>query len=389
MGPMGGMGQMNGMGGGMRGMGGGMRGMGGGMRGMGGGMGGMGGGMGPMGGMGGGMGPMGGMGGGMGGMGQMGGMGGMSSEAMQQARTQRMLSLLQSLDTNHNGMIDAEEAQGPNGQMIENILRRAGIEPKYPVSISKIQEAMNNRSRGMTGNAPASSTTEKTSEEAKPADATSTPLVPGFGEVSLKLPVVPGFGTSNSITAAGDKKTGASSDSSSASASSTSSTLSLDDRIRQHAISLMKENDTNKNGQLEKEEWSQMKEKYKAADTDHDGIITLDELTKFLIADSGSGPQSPGGTPASNAGSNSLALQGNLGSSKTNRYRSPTERAAELNLPDWFARFDADGDGEVSMSEFIKAKGDTESTAKEFASYDLDNDGIITPQEVLKVMKKK
>jgi Ca2+-binding EF-hand superfamily protein len=376
---------MYGMGGGM---GGGMRGMGGGMRGMGGGMRGMGGGMGPMGGMS----PMGGMGGSMGGgMGPMGGMGGMSYEAMQQARAQRTLSLLQSLDTNHNGMIDAEEAQGPNGQMIENILRRAGIEPKYPVSISKIQEAMNNRSRGMTGNAPASSTTEKTSEEAKPADATSTPLVPGFGEVSVKLSVVPGFGSLSSNTTAGEKKTGTSSDSSSASASSTSSTLSLDDRIRQHAISLMKEYDTNKNGQLEKEEWSQMKEKYKAADTNHDGIITLDELTKFLIADSGAGPQTSGGTLATNAGSNSVALQGNLGGSKTNRYRSSSayERLADLNLPDWFARFDADGDGEVSMSEFIKAKGDTESTAKEFANYDLDNDGIISPQEVLKVMKKK
>jgi Ca2+-binding EF-hand superfamily protein len=373
---------MYGMGGGM---GGGMRGMGGGMRGMGGGMRGMGGGMGPMGGMS----PMGGMGGSMGGgMGPMGGMGGMSYEAMQQARAQRTLSLLQSLDTNHNGMIDAEEAQGPNGQMIENILRRAGIEPKYPVSISKIQEAMNNRSRGMMGNTPASSTTEKTSEEAKPADATGTPLVPGFGEASVKLPAVAGFGTPNSNTAAGDKKTGASSDSSSP---SSTPAVKADEQIRQYAKSLMKDFDTNKNGQLEKEEWSQMKEKYKAADTNHDGIITLDELTKFLIADSGAGPQTSGGTLATNAGSNSVALQGNLGGSKTNRYRSSSayERLADLNLPDWFARFDADGDGEVSMSEFIKAKGDTESTAKEFANYDLDNDGIISPQEVLKVMKKK
>jgi Ca2+-binding EF-hand superfamily protein len=305
---------------------------------------------------------------------------------MKQARLQRMMSMVQSLDTNRNGMIDAEEAQGTNAIMLDRILRNAGVEPKYPISISKIQEALNNRSRGMTGNTPASSTPEKTSEEAKPADATSTPLVPGFGEVSLKLTAVPGFGTPNSSTAAGEKKTDTSSDSSSA---SSTPAVKADEQIRQYAKSLMKEYDKNNNGQLEKEEWSQMKEKYKAADTNHDGIITLDELTKFMIADSGTGPQSPGGTPASNAGSNSVALQGNFGSSKANRYRSPTERLADLNLPDWFARDDADGDGEVSMSEFIKAKGDTESTAKEFANYDLDNDGIITPQEVLKVMKKK
>jgi Ca2+-binding EF-hand superfamily protein len=397
MGPMVGMGGgMRGMGGGrgMRGMGGGMDGMGGGrgMRGMGGGMDGMGGGRG-MRGMGGGMdgmgGGMGGMGGGMGGMGGgmrgMGTMGGMSSDAMQQIQTQRIVSMLVGFDTNRNGMIDAEEAQGVNGQMIENILRRAGVEAKYPVSISKVQEALNNRFRSATAqNAPASSSTpEKPSDETKSADTSSTPLVLGFGEPSAKLPTVLAFGMVSSNAAAEEKKTDTSSGSS---ASSSTPAAKADEQIRKYAKSLLKDYDKNGNGQLEKEEWSQMKEKYWMADKNHDGVITLDEITEFMIADSGSGFRlSSGEATAANA------AQGNLSNSNANRFRSPTtyERLADLKLPDWFFRADADGDGEVSMAEYIKAKGDTESTAKDFTNLDSNNDGTISPQEALKAAKKK
>ena len=59
-----------------------------------------------------------------------------------------MQTMLQNIDTNRNGMIDPEEAQGPNAFMLDRILRNAGIEPKYPMPLSKIQEAMNNRFRG-------------------------------------------------------------------------------------------------------------------------------------------------------------------------------------------------------------------------------------------------
>jgi len=50
---------------------------------------------------------------------------------------------------------------------------------------------------------------------------------------------------------------------------------------------------------------------------------------------------------------------------------------------------DTSGDGEVSMSEYMKVKGETEAAAKEFAQYDLNNDGVITPQEAVKTQKKK
>jgi len=197
---------------GMGGMGPGMGpGIGGGMRGMGG--------MGSMGGMGGGMR---GMGGGMAGMGPMGGMGGMTPEAMQQFRMQRIQTMLQSIDTNHNGTIEPEEAQGPNAFMLDRMLRGAGIEPKYPMPISKITEAMTNQFRIQNGQSALPSTPEKTAEEAKPGDAASAPLVPGFGEVaSVKLTPIPGFGTAIPVATAGAKKSGSSGDTSSSSTTST------------------------------------------------------------------------------------------------------------------------------------------------------------------------
>ncbi len=152
----------------------------------------------------------------------------------------------------------------------------------------------------------------------------------------------------------------------------------------------MKNYDKNGNGQLEKDEWSEMKKEYWAADKDHDGIITLDELAEFMAADSGSGPrQSSGVAMASSAVANSAGAAGNSGKPRF-RPLTPTERLSkEKDIPSWFITADADGDGVVSMSDFIKTKGDTEAAAQEFAKWDLNNDGVITPQEVLKVQQKK
>ena len=331
-GRMRGMDQMNGMGYG----GGGMRGM----RGMGmGGMGGMG--MGGMGGMGGGMrgmGPMGGMGGGMmAGMGPMGPMGMMSPEAMQQARMQRIQAMLQSIDTNHNGIIEPEEAQGPNAFMLDRMLRNAGVDPKYPLPISKIQEAMNNQFKQQTGQAASSSTPDKAKDEAKPADSAGSPLVPGFGEVALNLPTVPGFGVAIPAATASVKK---------AAIQLLRRPLPRRPRHPRRRWTIefantpkacLKQYDKNSNGQLEKDEWSEMKKEYWAADKNHDGIITLDELAEFMSADSGSGPkQSSSVAVASNAAVNSAAAPGNSGKS---RFRPPTPtdaclRACRIGSPE-------------------------------------------------------
>jgi Ca2+-binding EF-hand superfamily protein len=187
-----------------------------------------------------------------------------------------------------------------------------------------------------------------------------------------------------SAAAASAKKSGASGDSSSSSASSAPP---LDDRIRQYAKSLMKQYDKNGNGQLEKEEWSEMKPEYRAADKNHNDVITLEELTDFLAADSGSGPRQSSSVAVATSAGASNAVGVNAGKSKF-RLPTPTERLPK-DIPGWFITADTSGDGVVSMLEFIKVKGDTEAAAKEFAQYDLNNDGVVTPQEAVKAAKKK
>ncbi len=68
------------------------------------------------------------------------------------------------------------------------------------------------------------------------------------------------------------------------------------------------------------------------------------------------------------------------------RYRTPAERLPE-GLPDWFLRLDSDGDGQIMMHEFATTW--TDAKASEFSKYDLNGDGIITPEECLKVAGKK
>jgi Ca2+-binding EF-hand superfamily protein len=66
---------------------------------------------------------------------------------------------------------------------------------------------------------------------------------------------------------------------------------------------------------------------------------------------------------------------------KSYRFKTAKERLP-AGLPGWFTSKDANGDGQVSMSEYSKSW--TESQAAEFKRYDKDNDGIITAEEAAK-----
>jgi Ca2+-binding EF-hand superfamily protein len=322
---------------------------------------------------------------------------GMSPDMMQQ---NQILTALQNLDTNRNGQIDQSEVQGQNAIVLDRLLRRVGIEPQYPLPLSRVQEAIANRSRSGTwggghdnsshsNNQDSGSSSDSSSEESKSA-STGTPLVPGFGVAMAGQSTVPGFGVA-SLQTGETSSTSSSTDSSSASSatSSTSPTEKIENRIRDNTKALLKKYDTNKNEKLEKDEWQEMNKRMWSADKDKDGIITLDELTEWNLQDSKVGvKQNPINTAAtSSSSSKSSSSQSSSGKSKSTRFLSPTERLPD-GLPDWFSRNDSDGDGQISMSEYTS--GDwTETKAKEFARYDLNNDGIIIPKECLKIAKKK
>ncbi len=67
---------------------------------------------------------------------------------------------------------------------------------------------------------------------------------------------------------------------------------------------------------------------------------------------------------------------------KSYRIASATERLSALEgLPEWFGRSDADGDGQVRMSEY--ATSWTDDVVADFAQFDLNGDGIVTPKECM------
>lgn len=145
-----------------------------------------------------------------------------------------------------------------------------------------------------------------------------------------------------------------------------------DDRIQRYAQGLMGRYDRNRNGQLEKDEWSEMRGNYAEADSNKDEIINGDELAGHLARMAGGNSSRSGGSSSSSSASS--------GGQPTYRFLSPTERLPS-GLPDWFARSDANSDGQVMMHEFSTTWD--ERKAEEFAGFDVNRDGVITPAEAL------
>jgi len=130
------------------------------------------------------------------------------------------------------------------------------------------------------------------------------------------------------------------------------------------------------------------------ADRNGDGIVTLDELT-LKLADFGArrdGRSSSSGSSSASSGQGSTSPASGTASAtaiaaprSSSRFLSAIERLPP-GLPDWFARKDANEDGQISMAEFSSQW--TEKEVREFSQLDLDNDGLITPEECLKATRR-
>jgi len=159
-----------------------------------------------------------------------------------------------------------------------------------------------------------------------------------------------------------------------------------------YAKGYIKMYDKNQSGALEKDEWEKVKVEHREADTNHDGVITQEELT-VKFASFGSGGS--GGSSSASAGGGSRGggrwgnregsggrsgEKGTADNRKSYRVPTATERLPK-GLPDWFARNDRDADGQVMMAEYLTEF--TDSKAAEFARHDLNGDGVITPEECL------
>ncbi len=88
--------------------------------------------------------------------------------------------------------------------------------------------------------------------------------------------------------------------------------------------------------------------------------------------------------PTSSSSSGSSASSSASASAVKRGFRLPTaQERLPLGLPPWFRERDLNQDGQLTMAEYCEGEP-SNAKAAEFAKWDLNNDGIITPDEVLK-----
>jgi Ca2+-binding EF-hand superfamily protein len=136
--------------------------------------------------------------------------------------------------------------------------------------------------------------------------------------------------------------------------------------MRRYAESLLRQYDRNRDGRLQREEWQEMRPEHHAADTNGDGLITVDELTAHLQK------------TAANSSYASRSGDKSQGGKRSYRISTPAERLPK-GMPDWFMRNDLDADGQISMAEYATTWDDQK--AAEFLKIDVNGDGIITSDE--------
>jgi hypothetical protein len=327
---------------------------------------------------------------------------------------------LQRLDANGDGSLDPREVPDRMRPFVDRAARQAGVDPSRAISLRALRGGSNDSRRGGSREEgppmgfrppweegpPRGDDSRRRESSGSDSSSTVVPGVPGFDLPDEQLPPVPGFGGALTAPVAaiprgeagrGDSER-RSSTSSGDSPSSSGPPASGEDRTRRYAESLLRQYDNNRNGVLEPDEWATMRGDPGKGDTDGDGKLTLDELSVRLSGgsrsdeDRGSGSRggpSPGGPGPGGSAFTRIGPPRSMspsGGTKPKRFLTPTERLPE-GLPSWFARSDADADGQIMMAEYASTWSDAK--VSEFLKYDLNADGVITPQECLAVEKKK
>jgi Ca2+-binding EF-hand superfamily protein len=199
--------------------------------------------------------------------------------------------------------------------------------------------------------------------------------VPGFGVEDLLEPA-PGFGAEAELF-----------------------TIEVSDDDRREAERAFRYYDNNRDGKIDSGEMR--RSRYGADlpmyDKNRDGVLTLNEMEYRYARRRVENTRGSAQASRSSAGEGRDSDRRNRWSSGEGDRSGSSDRESDDRksyrrmamverlpggLPDWFARDDADGDGQVAMAEFSVSW--TESVLAEFQQFDLNQDGLITPTECLK-----
>ncbi len=276
------------------------------------------------------------------------------------------------MDRNGNGMIDADEMEGPARFMLERMARsNPKIDLSKPIPLSTITESFQQMRGG-------SSSSSSTSDEVATGPSV---LVPGFG-VKLERPPVPGFGMN-----------------------ANAASIRVDEQDLRDADERIQRYDRNRDSVLDEAElrdgrWSDSPMQY---DKNGDGKLTRDELAVRYAKrrmESSSSSSSGGDSRDSRDSRSDRDRQGYGDREREEKKEAPnpfekiasyrlTDRDGKLKrpagLPEWFARYDVNGDNQVSMDEFVKRP--SAEAIEDYARFDANLDGFITAKECLAAHK--
>ena len=264
-------------------------------------------------------------------------------------------------DKNRDGLIQQNEVPPVHRAAVRKWAAKLELDPDQPLPVDRL----------LQDKAAGKKVAKSTARAAGKADAkTQSNEVPEKAAEPARARKVAGFGNAQPNDAVDSK--------SNEDAKNDSKESAAEKRRRRHfemlARSLLYQNDKNRNGKLERNEWTRLKGNPSASDRDKNGVLTKDELAIHL---QGFGKRERDVTKRRTVHS-TRARKNKQG--KSYRFLTPHERLPE-GLPDWFTERDANLDGQISLAEF-----ETDLTAAKVAKFrqlDLNNDGLLVAKEYL------
>ena len=285
-------------------------------------------------------------------------------------------SFLSRMDTNGNGMLDPDEAQGPARFMLDRMARsNPKIDISKPIPMSLLTESFQQMRSGSSSSEYGSSYSDSEN-----AIVEKNSLVPGFGKKAVEKVPVPGFGVG------GEK-----------------ANIAIDERDMREADDRMERYDKNKDGYLDENEIKEARLSGTPMqyDNNRDGKLSRQELAARQAARrlaSGGQPESPSQRRDDSNSKKSRDKRVNeeeLAKDKPNLFEKRasfrvTDAEGKVptaaGLPEWFTRNDVNTDSQVSMFEFSKKW--TQDVIEDYSRFDSNEDGFITMKECLVAVKK-
>lgn len=186
--------------------------------------------------------------------------------------------------------------------------------------------------------------------------------------------------------------------------SSNLASTAIPPKVSRYANYVIIRHDLNGDGVLQKSEWQNLQGHPELIDTNSDGTIDHDELTRWIaeygrrkrigvpnVPLNSSKPEVPDAVDAKDP-QESVEVMGRDPRSESTE-SMPSERRRDLKyfvpakrlpqgLPEWFFAKDLDGDGQLTIGEYSPASLAAE--LEEFANFDANGDGVLTAKECVR-----